>query len=103
MASIFLIQLIGVVLTVAGFISLTASAHIFGRPLSPVERQRASDEWNRRKKVFRLPLNFETIVSFIFLLGGIGILVWAKFDFCEFLAYWLPPLPQIARAVLSCN
>jgi hypothetical protein len=102
-ASIFLIQLVGVVLAVAGFIALTASAHLFGRPLSPAERQRASDEWNRRKTVFRLPLNLETILSSIFFLGGVGILVWADFDLCTFLAYWLPPLPAVARLLLSCK
>jgi hypothetical protein len=102
-AAIFLIQLIGVALAVAGFIALTASAHLFGRPLSPAEKQRASDEWNRRKKVFRLPLTLETIVSFFFFFGGIGILLWAGFDLCAFLAYWLPPLPEVARLVLSCK
>jgi hypothetical protein len=102
-AGLYLVQLIGVVLAVAGFIALTASAHLFGRPMSPAERQRASDEWNRRKTVFRLPLNLETIVSSLFFLAGIGILMWADFDLCTFLAYWLPPLPQVARSVLSCQ
>ncbi|HEU4743964.1 MAG TPA: hypothetical protein VFS61_01965 [Anaerolineales bacterium] len=103
MANIFLIQLLGLILAVAGFIALTASAHLFGRPLSPAERQRASDEWNRRKKVFQLPLNLETIISSIFFLGGIGILAWADFELCAFLAYWLPPLPAVARLLLSCQ
>jgi hypothetical protein len=102
-ASIFLIQLIGVVLAVAGFIALTASAHLFGRPMSPAEKQRASDEWNRRKKVLRLPLTLETIFSSIIFLGGIGILLWAQFDLCAFLAYWLPSLPEVAWLVLSCK
>jgi hypothetical protein len=102
-AGIFLIQLVGVVLALAGFIALTASAHLFGRPMSPAERQRASDEWNRRKKVIRLPLTLETIVSSIFFFGGIGILLWADFDLCVFLAHWLPPLPEVARLVLSCK
>jgi hypothetical protein len=102
-ASIFVIQLIGVVLAVAGFIALTASAHLFGRPMSPAEKQRASDEWNRRKRVFRLPLNLEAIPSSIFFFGGLGILVWTGFDLCVFLAYWLPPLPEAARLVLSCQ
>jgi hypothetical protein len=102
-ASIFLIQLIGVVMTIAGFIALTASAHLFGRPMSPAEKQRASDEWNRRKRVFRLPLTLETIASSIIFLGGIGILLWAGFDLCAFLAFWLPSLPNVARLVLSCQ
>ncbi|HJR78968.1 MAG TPA: hypothetical protein VJ821_02775 [Anaerolineales bacterium] len=103
MANIFLIQMVGVILTLAGIIALTASTHLFGTPMSPVERQRASDEWNRRKNVYRLPLNLETIVSTIFFLGGIGILVWSKFELCAFLAFWLPSLPDAARLVLSCR
>jgi hypothetical protein len=95
--------MVGVILTVAGIIALTASAHLFGTPMSPAERRRASDEWNRRTKVYRLPLNLETIISGIFFLGGIGILVWSKFEHCAFLAYWLPSLPDVARLLLSCR
>src|ERR671923_2585413 len=97
-----LIQLIGVVLTAAGMIALTASAHLFGTPLSPAERRRASDEWNRRRDLYRLPFNFDVITSTIFFLGGIGILAWSKFSLCAFLAYWLPSLPYAVRLVLSC-
>jgi hypothetical protein len=95
--------MIGVILAVAGVIAMTASAHLFGTPMSPAERRRASDEWNRRKNAYRLPLNLETILSTIFFLGGIGILVWSKFELCAFLAYWLPSLPAVARLVLSCR
>ena len=100
--NVFLIQMIGVVLTVAGLIAMTASANLFGTPMSLAEKRRASDEWNRRKTVFRLPLPLETIVSSIFFLGGIGILIWSNFEHCAFLEYWLPSLPDVARAVLSC-
>ena len=95
--------MVGVILTVAGIIALTASTHIFGTPMSPAERRRASDEWNRRRNVYRLPLNLETITSGIFFLGGIGILVWSKFELCAFLAYWVPSLPDVARLLLSCR
>ena len=95
--------MIGVVLVAAGLIALTASAHLFGTPMSPAERRRASDEWNRRKNVYRLPLNMETIVSTIFFLGGIGILIWSEFEYCSFLEYWLPSLPYAARILLSCT
>jgi hypothetical protein len=95
--------MVGLVLAVAGLIALTASAHLFGTPVSPAERQRASDEWNRRKNIYRLPLNLETIISLIFFLGGIGILIWSKFEYCAFLAYWLPSLPDVARLLLSCR
>lgn len=103
MAEIFLIQLIGVVLFLTGFIALTASAGLLGSPLSPAERRRASDEWNRSHNARRLLIPIETIVSTIFLLGGIGILIWSSFELCSFLAYWFPPLPDLAKLVLSCR
>ena len=103
MAAIYIIQLVGVVLVVTGFIALTASAGLFGYPLSPAARRRASDDWNRRQDAYRLPINLETIVSTIFLLGGIGILVWSKFELCGFLAYWFPSLPDLAKIMLSCR
>jgi len=102
-ANIFLIQLIGVALAVAGLVALTASAHLFGTPMSRAERQRASDEWNRRRDTYRLPINLESILSSIFFLGGIGILLWSKFNLCAFLDYWLPSLPDVAKVVLSCR
>jgi len=98
-----LIQLVGVVLTVAGLISLTASAHVFGTPLSPAEKRRASDEWNRRRDTYRLPVNLEAVLSAIFFLGGIAVLIWSRFEFCGFLAYWLPPMPEAVKVLLSCR
>jgi hypothetical protein len=98
-----LIQLIGVVLTVAGLIALTASAHVFGTPPSPAEKRRASDEWNRKRDTYRLPINLETVISAIFFLGGIGILVWSKFEFCAFLAYWFPPTPEAIKLLMACR
>jgi hypothetical protein len=103
MPNVLLIQLVGVVLTVAGLIALMASAHMFGIPLSPAEKRRASDEWNRKRDAYRLPINLETILSAIFFLGGIGILVWSKFEFCVFLAFWLPPLPEAVKLLLACR
>jgi hypothetical protein len=103
MANDFLIQLVGVVLTVAGLIALTASAHVFGTPVSPAEKRRASDEWNLRRDAYRLPVNLDTVVSAIFFLGGVGILVWSKFQFCTFLAYWFPPMPDVLKVLLSCR
>jgi hypothetical protein len=103
MANVYLTQMVGLVLAIAGFMALTASAHLFGTPLSPAERQRASDEWNRKRGVYRLPLNLDSIVSAVFFLAGIGILVWSRFDLCSFLAYWFPPLPEAAKLLLSCR
>src|SRR5215210_1373980 len=97
MADIFVIQFVGMVLAMTGFIALTASAGLFVSPLSPAEKRRASDEWNRKRNAYRLPISLETIVSTVFLLGGIGILVWSRFELCGFLAYWLPPLPDLAK------
>jgi hypothetical protein len=53
MADIFIIQLIGVVLVLTGFVSLTASAGLFGYPLSAADKRRASDEWNRARGTYR--------------------------------------------------
>jgi len=103
MADIFLIQLIGVLLFLTGFIALTATAGLFGSPLSAAENRRASDEWNRKPNAYRLPISLETIVSTVFLLGGIGLLIWSRFELCGFLAYWFPPLPDLAKLVLSCR
>jgi hypothetical protein len=103
MPNVLLIHLIGVVLTLAGLIALMASAHVFGIPLSPAEKRRASDEWNRKRDAYRLPINLETVVSAIFFLSGIGILVWSKFELCVFLAYWFPPLPDAVKLLLACR
>ena len=103
MADIYIIQLVGVILAIGGAMALTASAHIFGTPPSPADRRRASDEWNHRRNARRLPVNLDTIASMVFLLGGIGILAWSKFNLCAFLAYWLPPLPDLAKLLLSCQ
>jgi len=103
MANVYLVQLVGVILAVAGMMALTASARVFGTPLSPAEKRRSSDEWNRRRDVYRLPINIETIASIVFFLGGIGILAWSKFNLCAFLAYWFPPLPEAMRLLLSCK
>jgi hypothetical protein len=103
MANLYLIQLVGVMLATTGMIALTASTHVFGMPLSPTEKWRASDEWNRRRDVYRLPLSLETIAAVIFLLGGIGILAWSNFSLCAFLAYWLPSLPDALMLLLSCK
>jgi hypothetical protein len=84
-------------------IALTASAHLFGTPLSLEEKRRASDEWNRRRDVYRLPINLEAMVAIAFFLGGIGILIWSKFNLCAFLAYWLPNPPEAIRLLLSCR
>jgi hypothetical protein len=98
-----LIQLIGVVLTTAGLIALTASAHMFGTPLSPAAKRRASDEWNRQRDAYRLPINPETVISAIFFLSGVGILIWSKFEFCAFLVFWLPSLPEAVKLLLACR
>jgi hypothetical protein len=103
MADVFIIQLIGVVLVLTGFVSLTASAGLFGYPLSPADKRRASDDWNRRRDTYRLPINLESVVSTLFLVGGISILIWSNFELCGFLAHWFPTLPELAKLALSCR
>jgi hypothetical protein len=103
MADLFLIQLVGVLLALTGFIALIATAGLLSSPLSPADKRRASDEWNRKRNVYRLPISLETIVSTLFLLGGVWILIWSRFELCGFLAHWFPPLPNLAKLVLSCR
>jgi len=96
----YFIQLIGIILTGAGMVALTATAHIFGKPLSRDERLRTGE---RRSNVSRLPLNLETIASAVVFLAGIGILTWTKFSLCAFLIYWLPDLPTAIKFWLACR
>ena len=96
----YFIQLVGIILTVAGMVALTAAAHIFGKPLSRDERLRTGD---RRSNVSRLPINLETIASAVVFLAGIGILTWSKFNLCAFLAYWLPDVPLAIKLFLACR
>jgi len=103
MANIYLTQLVGVMLTAAGMIALMASAHLFGTPLTPADRKKASDEWNRRANVYNLPISLSTIISTIVFLSGIGILTWSKFNLCVFLGYWVPTLPEAIKLLLTCK
>jgi len=103
MTNVYLIQLIGVLLTAAGMIALAVSAYLFGTPLSREEKRRAGGDWERKGDVYRMPINLETLASAAFLLGGLAILTWTKFNLCAFLAYWLPSLPEAIRLLLSCR
>ena len=103
MANIYLTQLVGVLLAIAGILALMASAHLFGTPLTPADRKKASDEWNRRTNAYSLPISFSAILSAVIFLGGIGILTWSKFNVCVFLGYWLPTLPEALNLLLACK
>jgi hypothetical protein len=103
MVNIFLTQLVGVMLTAVGILALMASAHLFGTPLTPADRKKASDEWNRRRNVYSLPIDLSTLIAVIVFVGGIGILTWSKFKLCIFLAYWLPNLPEAVKLLLACK
>ena len=100
MTNPYFIQLIGIILTVAGMIALTATSHLFGKPLARDERHRMGE---RQSNVSRLPINLETIASAFVFLAGIGILTWTKFSLCAFLIYWLPDLPVAIQFWLACR
>ena len=95
-----MIQMIGLLIAGTGAVALTACAYLYGTPLTREEKRRHGDP---RGNVYSLPFNLETIASGLVLLGGIGILLWAKFDLCLFLAHWLPELPEAVRLFLSCR
>lgn len=99
MTNPYFIQLIGVLLTGAGIVALTAAAHVFGTPLTYEERREIGKEGNW----YRLPINLETLASAVVFIAGIGILTWSKFDLCAFLAYWIPNLDPGLRFWLSCR
>jgi len=100
MANIYFIQLIGVLVTGLGMIALTASYYLYGNPLSRDEEIRMD---KMGKGFRRMPLNFETIASAVFFLGGMGILTWSKFSPCAFLNYWLPTMPDAIMFLISCR
>ena len=99
MTNPYFIQLIGILLTAAGVVALTAASRIFGRPLKYEEKRETGKEGNW----YRLPFNLETIASGALFLAGIGILKWSNFSLCAFLAYWLPDLPEAIRLLFSCR
>ena len=82
MTNPYFVQLIGILLTGAGVVALTAASRIFGRPLTHEEKRETGKEGNW----YRLPFNLETIASGALFLAGIGILTWSKFNLCAFLA-----------------
>jgi len=100
MANTYFIQLIGVLLTAAGMIALITSAYLYGTPLTRAEKREAGRE---RGNVHRLPFNLETLISSAFLLAGVGMLTWTKFNLCAFLAHWLPGLPEALKLLMSCR
>ena len=100
MTNPYFIQLIGILLTAAGVIALTAVAGIFGRPLTREEKLRVDE---KLRDAYRLPINLETVASGLLFLAGIGLLKWSKFSLCAFLAYWLPNLSDAMRHLLSCR
>ena len=80
MPNIYLVQLVGVLLTGTGMAALTVSSYLYGKPLSRDERRRIGEN---RSNFRRLPINLEAIISAAFFLGGMGILAWSKFN-CSF-------------------
>jgi hypothetical protein len=99
MTNLYFIQLIGVLLTAAGIVALTAASRVFGTRLTREEKR----ERGKDGDLYRLPINLETIASAVVFLGGVGILKWSNFNLCAFLAYWQPDLPEAIRLLLSCR
>jgi hypothetical protein len=99
MTNPYFIQLIGVLLTLAGMVALTAASRVFGRPLTHEEKRESGKEGDW----YRLAFNLETIASAALFLAGIGVLKWSNFSLCAFLTYWLPDLPEAIRLLLSCH
>jgi hypothetical protein len=96
----FIVQSIGLLVSAIGVLALISFTTIFGRPLSDEEKLRVGE---KKRDLYRLPVNIETIISTIILVAGIGILKWANFDPCSFIAYWLPDLPRTVMVALHCN
>jgi hypothetical protein len=87
-----------------GWCSCTLSVSIsVWYSLNPRKKREKGGKWDRPGDVYRLPILLETLASTVFLLGGVGILAWAKFDHCAFLTHWLPDLPEALRLFLSCK
>lgn len=99
MTNTYFIQLVGILLTLAGIVALTASARLFGTPLTRDEQERHAMQGDS----YRLPINWTTLASGAFFLGGIGILTWSKFSMCSFLLYWIPNLPDAFKLFMSCR
>ena len=95
----YVVQSVGLIITAIGALVLIALMTLYGKPLSEEETTRLGRE---NRGAFRLPINIETIVATIILLGGIGILTWSKFDLCTFTAHWLPDLPGLMMRALQC-
>jgi hypothetical protein len=51
---------------------------------------------------YHLPINWTTLASGVFFLGGIAILTWSKFNMCTFLLYWIPDLPDAVKLLMAC-
>ena len=100
MLNTYHIQLVGLVMTAIGLLALAALSTIYGRPLSNEEKLRAG---KKSKNIFRLPINFETVISATILLGGIAILIWSSFDLCTFIPYWASNLPDAVMAAIKCR
>src|SRR5574339_319275 len=100
MRILYVIQLVGVLITAAGIAALIAFAYVYGKSLTRDEESRTRKP---RQNPRRLPINLETAASMAFVLLGLGILNWSNFDICAYLAYWLPSLSTSLKFWLSCR
>lgn len=86
-------------MVLGGLAALTVVAQVFGSPLNQDEKRRRGMHGN----VHRLPVSLEAIAAVVILLGGVGILYWAKFEPCAFLNYWVSSLSSVYRVLLACR
>ena len=103
MQNVYLVQLFALLLAGCGLLGLALTSQLFGTPLTRAEKHRLGDDWEDKGTVYRLPINLETIVCALLLIGGLGLLAWSKFEFCGFVTYWIPNVPQAFHTMLNCR
>ena len=99
MGNLYVIQLMGVLLTAAGWAALAASAYVYNSPLRRHEKLKMQNESRHMRP---LPISPETVASTAFILIGVGILSWSRFELCAYLSYWLPGLFDSIKFWLAC-
>lgn len=90
--NVFLIQLLGVILTGAGLLGWSIYAAVYGMPLTNSEQRRTHGH-HSGSQVFSLPINMETLALGLLIAAGVGILTLTHFSACAFIGYWWADAP----------